>query len=234
MKEKIVGIIGGMGPEATVDLMNRIIQGTPANDDVDNIRMIVDNNPKVPSRIKALIEGTGESPGPCMADMARRLQDYGADFLVIPCNTAHYYYPETADAVSIPILNMIDLTVDRVCTENGKLKKAGVLASTAVLNIKLYHEYFNKRDVETLFPEPEIQTDLMTLIRKVKAGQQDEEVILHFKQAAENLKAQGAECLIIACTELSVLADELQNSLPVYDASQVLATEIIRNAKPID
>ncbi|RLB91348.1 MAG: aspartate racemase RacD, partial [Deltaproteobacteria bacterium] len=86
--EKIVGILGGMGPEATVDLMQRIISLTPALDDIDHIRCIVDNNPKVPSRIKAIIEGDGEDPGPCMADMGRRLESWGADFLVIACNTA--------------------------------------------------------------------------------------------------------------------------------------------------
>ncbi|MCF8039781.1 MAG: aspartate racemase, partial [Desulfohalobiaceae bacterium] len=69
MKEKIVGIIGGMGPEATVDLMSRVLKATPAADDIDHIRLVVDNNPKVPSRIKALLENTGESPAPCLQDM---------------------------------------------------------------------------------------------------------------------------------------------------------------------
>ncbi len=91
-KERTVGILGGMGPEATIDLMQRIIRLTPALDDADHIRCIVDNNPKVPSRIKAIIEGDGEDPGPCMADMGRRLGAWGADFLAIACNTAHYYY----------------------------------------------------------------------------------------------------------------------------------------------
>ncbi|MGY9013879.1 MAG: aspartate/glutamate racemase family protein, partial [Rhodospirillales bacterium] len=91
MREKTVGVIGGMGPEATVELMSRIIAKTPANDDVDHIHMIVDNDPKIPSRIKALLEGTGEDPGPYIANMARKLQTAGADFLVMPCNTAHLY-----------------------------------------------------------------------------------------------------------------------------------------------
>ena len=90
--EMVPGIIGGMGPEATVDLMQRIIANTSAIDDVDHIRCIVDNNPKIPSRIKAILEQGGENPGPSMAEMARRLEKWGADFLVIPCNTAHYYY----------------------------------------------------------------------------------------------------------------------------------------------
>ena len=97
-----------MGPEATVDLMQRIIRLTPALDDADHIRCIVDNNPKVPSRIKAIIEGNGEDPGPCMADMGRRLESWGADFLVIACNTAHYYYDAVQEAVNIPVINLIE------------------------------------------------------------------------------------------------------------------------------
>lgn len=233
MTEKIVGVIGGMGPEATVDLMRRVIAATPAQDDVDHIRMIVDNNPKVPSRIKALIEKTGESPGPCMAEMGQRLQVYGASFLVIPCNTAHHYYQEVARAVDIPVLNMIELTAERICREHSGINKAGILASTAVLNIKLYHGYFADRGVQTLFPAPDAQADLMSLIRKIKAGQLSDDVIDHFEFAAENLKAQGAECLIVACTELSVLANMAQNALPIYDASQVLAEEVVRRAKQL-
>ena len=113
-KEKIVGILGGMGPEATVDLMQRIIRLTPALDDADHIRCIVDNNPKVPSRIKAIIEGGGEDPGPCMAEMGRRLESWGADFLVIACNTAHFYYDAVRDAVTIPVINLIDLVANHV------------------------------------------------------------------------------------------------------------------------
>ena len=231
MTNKMVGILGGMGPEATVDLMKRVILATPAQDDVDHVRMIVDNNPQVPSRIKALIDKVGESPGPCMADMGRSLQQYGADFLVIPCNTAHHYYQEVVDAVNVPVLNMIELTVDLICNENSKINKVGVLASTAVLDIGLYHDFFQARHVDTLFPQLPEQAELMALIQKVKAGQYDANVIAGFNRAAENLKNQGAQCLIIACTELSVLANELKNQLPTYDASQVLAEEIVKNAK---
>jgi aspartate racemase len=128
MEEKIVGIIGGMGPEATVDLMKRVIRATPAADDIDHIRMVVDNNPKVPSRIKALVERTGESPVPCMAEMARRLTAWGVDFLAIPCNTAHYYYDQVRAAVTIPVLNMVDRTTARVIDENPKIRRVGLLA----------------------------------------------------------------------------------------------------------
>ena len=130
--ERTVGILGGMGPEATVDLMQRIIRLTPALDDADHIRCIVDNNPKVPSRIKAIIEGDGEDPGPCMADMGRRLEAWGADFLAIACNTAHYYYDAVREAVHIPVINLIDLVANHVKDQFPELGKVGILASPAV------------------------------------------------------------------------------------------------------
>ena len=88
MKRKVAGILGGMGPEATIDLMKRVFRATPAQDDRDHVHLLVDNNPQVPSRIQALLEKTGESPGPCLCDMARKLESWGADFLAMPCNTA--------------------------------------------------------------------------------------------------------------------------------------------------
>ena len=147
-KEKIVGILGGMGPEATVDLMQRIIRLTPALDDADHIRCIVDNNPKVPSRIKAIIEGDGEDPGPCMADMGRRLESWGADFLVIACNTAHYYYDAVQQAVTIPVINLIDLVAGHVSGNYPKLRRIGMLASPAVAMTGLYTRRFSRLGIE--------------------------------------------------------------------------------------
>lgn len=231
MVEKIVGIIGGMGPEATVDLMRRVIEMTPVEDDADHIRMLIDNNPKVPSRIKALIEGTGESPAPCMAEMARGLVRQGADFLVIPCNTAHYYYDEVAAAVSAPIINLIELTAQTVHVQQPGIHKIGLLASSALRMIELYEPWFRTLGIEILYPEESDQVQLMQLIRDVKAGRSTDAQIVAYNSTAKNLEAQGAQCLVVACTELSVLDDKLQSALPIYDASNLLAAEIVRLAR---
>ncbi len=227
---KIVGVIGGMGPEATVDLMQRVIDATPAHDDADHIRMLVDNNPKVPSRIKALIEGTGESPAPCMVDMARGLERLGADFLVIPCNTAHHYYPDVAAAVEIPVVNLIELTAHSAKTAQPGLKKVGLLASNALQMIRLYEPWFERLQVTVHYPQPEHQQAVMALIRAVKARAQTAEQLDAYQRAAEDLAAQGVECLVVACTELSVIGDQLRTSLPVYDASDLLARHIVETA----
>ncbi|WP_116474369.1 cysteate racemase [Zobellella maritima] len=231
MSEKTVGVIGGMGPEATVDLMRRVIAATPAKDDADHIHMLVDNNPKVPSRIKALIEGTGESPGPFMADMARGLERAGVDFLVIPCNTAHMYYPDVVAAVDIPVVNILDVTVQQVKRCQPGIRKVGMLASTAVENIRLYHDKFDDEGIETLFPSPDHQANVMSLIKRVKAKTHDAEILARYNEAAEDMKAMGAECIILACTELSVISDKLTIDLPIYDASQLLAEEIVFRVK---
>ena len=231
MTDKVVGVIGGMGPEATVDLMMRVIRATPAEDDIDHIRMLVDNNPQVPSRIKAIIEGTGESPAPCMAQMARNLAASGADFLVIPCNTAHYYYDEVCRAVDIPVMNMIDVTVETVLNENASIRTVGLLASKAVLLTGIYTKPFKGKGVDVIYPCPEVQELLMASVRKIKTGKYDigdREVL---QSAAEELVGKRAEALIIACTELSIICEGLDAGVKVYDSSQVLAESIVRMAK---
>ena len=227
--EKVPGILGGMGPEATVDLMKRIIALTPASDDVDHVRCIVDNNPKVPSRMKAIIDGDGENPGPCMADMGRRLETWGADFLVIPCNTAHHYYYDVADAVTIPVVHLIDLVVETVVSQNPGIRQAGVLASTAVLMTKLYETRFAARGVEVVYPDEPVQERLLGVIRRVKAGETGELVRHDFAEICAHLAGKGAEVGILGCTELGIIGQDLP--IRSVDAADVLAREIVAVAK---
>ena len=229
-RRKTVGILGGMGPEATVDLMRRVIAGTPAHDDADHIRMLVDSNPRVPSRIEALVEGTGESPVPCLVEMARGLERQGADFLVIPCNTAHHYHTEIAAAVGVPVLNMIEMTARGAGAACPDLTRVGLLASSALLRIRLYEPWFERLGVGVLYPKSGVQRALMELIRAVKAGRHTTAQVAACDRAAEDLKAQGAQCLVVACTELSVIAERLNTDLPVCDAADVLARAVIREA----
>ncbi len=229
MIEKTVGILGGMGPEATVDLMQRIIRLTPALDDIDHIRCIVDNNPKVPSRIKAIIEGTGEDPGPVMADMGRGLEAVGADFLVIACNTAHHYYPAVADAVSIPVIDMVALVTDYIHEHFSEVQTVGLLASPAVNITGLYAREFKRFDFKDVWPFPDAQSLLFDVIKRVKKGDTGSLVRKEYKEVCSGLKEKGAEVAIVACTELSALDEKL--SLPTIDAAEVLAQEIISFAK---
>ncbi len=233
MSEKIVGIIGGMGPEATVDLMARVIKATPALDDIDHIRLVVDNNPRVPSRIKALIDKTGESPLSCLQDMARKLATWGVDFLAMPCNTAHFYHPWVQEAVDIPVLNMIDLAVAAVISENPGLETVGLLASTAVLDLRLYEKRFAEKGVRLISPTDSLQNEVMDAIRKIKTSNYGREVVESTQAAADDMVERGAGALLVACTELSIIGYRLKTPKTCHDASQILADAIVKKVKNV-
>jgi aspartate racemase len=229
MAEPVVGVLGGMGPEATVDLMRRVITATPAEDDGDHIHMIVDNNPKVPSRIKALIEGTGENPGPALARMARRLEAAGTDFLVIPCNTAHHYWHYAADAVSIPVWNLVELTLGAIAAGFGPQARVGMLVSPAVRDTRLYERHAGGYGMEFMYPRE--QQRVLNLIKAVKAGRAGADQLAVFQATAQALGNAGAEVLVLACTELSIIADRVALDIPVLDTLQVLAEGIVAAVK---
>lgn len=233
-QEKTVGIIGGMGPEATVDLMARLVRLTPALDDADHVRCIVDNNPKVPSRIKALIEGGGESPAPELKDMARRLEAWGADFLAMPCNTSHYYFQDIQDAVSIPVLNLIEITTHEVVEQQPGIATAGILGSTTMILTGLYQQAFAACGRNVVYPETGCQDRVMAAIKDIKKGCVNQ-VAPALAEALSSLQAQGARAVVVACTELSLLSfaslSTTPQPLPRYDASDILARAIIRICK---
>ncbi|MBZ0262497.1 MAG: amino acid racemase [Hyphomicrobiales bacterium] len=222
----ILGIIGGMGPEATVELMARIVKATPAGDDADHLHMIVDNNPKIPSRIAALIDGTGESPAPELVRMARGLQAAGATFLAMPCNTAHSYAQDISAAVSIPLLNMVDRTADRIA---HRYRHVGLLASTAVVRLRLYHRALGDRGMVVL--ESHVQDEVMEIIKAVKRGKLDEKVRHSFSGAAHALALRGADVLLVACTELSLLADAIDMPVPTVDSLDILRDSVVEYAQ---
>ena len=223
-QEKCVGVLGGMGPDATVDFMNRLIRLVDAREDSDHIRCIVDNNPKVPSRIKALFEGGTEDPAPCLTDMARRLEAWGTDFLVMPCNTAHHYYGQIQRAVRIPVLNMIELAAKAAQQKFPHLRKAGILATSATVRVGLYEKAFSALGIETLYPDASEQAGLLALIKSIKAGQLGDAQRAALITTGRHVLDKGAQALVLACTELSVIAPQ-RDELPFVDASQALAEE---------
>lgn len=227
--EKTVGILGGMGPEATVDLMQRIIANTPARDDVDHIRCLVDNDPKIPSRIQAILGNHDENPGPYLARMAKGLEAWGADFLVIPCNTAHAYYSYVAEAVHIPVVHLIDLVVDQVVREKGTAECVGILGSNTIVKTQLYTEKFAAVGMQVIYPDDDVQEQLFQIIRRVKKGETDGLILQELRTIARHLKAKGATTAILGCTELGIIAEDLP--FLVIDAAEVLAQEVVAVAK---
>ncbi|HEY5337467.1 MAG TPA: amino acid racemase [Rhizomicrobium sp.] len=228
MAEKVVGVIGGMGPEATVDFLRRLVAGVPARDDADHLHVLVDNNPKIPSRIAALIEGGGEDPLPTLIAMARGLEKQGADFLTIPCNTAHYYLSAIAKAVSIPVLDMVALAIARLTALSPRPRAVGMLASPAVQKVGLYAARLKDAGFDALFPDVAGEEKMLGVIRAVKANAVTPQHRADYAAVAKSLQA---DAYLIACTELSVLGPPEGVTLPSIDALDALVDETIRIAK---
>jgi aspartate racemase len=221
-----VGILGGMGPEATVLLMARVIAMTDARDDHDHVPLMVDNNTQVPSRIKAILDKTGENPGPTLAKMAVRLAENNAEALAMPCNTAHYYAAFIEDSVNIPLLNMIDLAADRVAGMDLEGRAAGLLASPAVQCTGIFDQAFTKRRIRTVYPAD--QNEILSAIRTLKSDSESKGARKTLKNAACELMDAGVDVLLIACSELSIIAKVIPENFPRLDTIDVLAEEIIK------
>ena len=145
--KKIVGVIGGMGPLATSDLFNKIIKYTDANKDSEHIHIIIDNNTSIPDRSKFILEN-GESPLNEIVSSAKKLENAGVDFIIIPCNTSHSLYDEIAKRINTPIINMIDEVAKEL--EKLNIKKVGLLATTGTIKSGIYKKYLDIHNIETI------------------------------------------------------------------------------------
>lgn len=228
--DKTVGVLGGMGPEATLEFMRRVLKTTVAEDDADHLRLLVDNNPKVPSRIRALIDGTGEDPSPTLVTMARGLVSAGADLLVIPCNTAHWYWPAVQAAVNVPVLDVVTLTVSALRAQPSQPSRIGLLGSVAIQRVGLFESRLREAGLESLYPNDADQRRLLQVIRDVKAGRRFDDLLQPYHEVALTLERDGAEALLVACSELSVLPAPAM-ALPVLDTLDLLVEATVAAAK---
>lgn len=224
-----VGILGGMGPEATVLLMSRVIAAVPARGDADHVPLIVDQNPQVPSRIAHLIEGTGADPAPVLADMARRLERAGAEALAMPCNTAHHYLETIRLAVSIPVLDMVAASARRARQAAVQGARVGLLASPAVAKVGLFDRALAAEGVEVVHPAS--GDDLLAAIRTIKSEGPVPSARAALLRASEALLTDGAEVQLIACTEFSLIADAVAPGVHAIDTLDVLVDEIVEFAQ---
>lgn len=217
-----IGILGGMGPEATVLLMQRLIRAVPARDDSDHIPLLVDMNPQVPSRIAALIEGTGPSPEPVLVAMARGLQRAGATALAMPCNTAHHYAPAIRRAVTIPLIDMVELSADAALRAAGPGGAAGILASPAVRRTGLFDAALSARGLRAVYPAPQPQEDLLRAIRAIKRNGVTDADRQALHAARASVEGAGARVSLVACTELSLAIDPAQSGGTLIDTLDAL------------
>ncbi len=228
MVEKTIGILGGMGPEATIELFHRILSLTPAGRDQDYLHVLIDSNPKIPDRTAAII-GEGESPLPALIAAAQNLERAGADFIAIPCNTAHYWLHELREEVSIPIIDMIGETASRIADQQPALHKIGLLATTGTLQSGLYQRAFAEGNIDLIVPSEEQDAVIMSAIHAIKAG--DHSVKSAVIEVAQELMACGAQGIIPGCTELSLVVPADSLSVPVFDPLSILAERAVSLAR---
>lgn len=227
MAKKVIGILGGMGPLATADLFQKITLHTAAACDQEHPRVCIDSNTAIADRTAALLHG-GADPTEEMVRSARRLESIGAELLVMPCNTAHNFHAAVQKSVSIPVLHMIALTRDALKAKG--VRRAALLATDGTVETGIYQRSFEGSGIELLCPEGEDQAAVMDIIYNgVKAGDMAHDVSA-LRRCCEKLLGQGAEVLILGCTELPLAKDIYHLDYPTVDPTLELAFGAIRAA----
>lgn len=222
---KTLGIIGGLGPMATAYLLQLIIEMTDANTDQEHLDCIVFDRPNVPDRTAYILDHGKPSPLPALQDMARQLEALGCGVLCTPCVTAHYFHRELAGCVGVPLLHMPEETAAELA-RSGR-QRIGVMATTGTVESGLFQAAFGHYGLETVLPGEEGQRRVMSLIYEdVKAGKRPDPG--KFAAVAQELAARGAECVVLGCTELSLLKRDGLTSGPVLDALEVLAKRCVQ------
>jgi len=229
MNQRVIGVLGGLGPWATLDLFEKMLRLTPAARDQDHLRIIIDNNPKIPDRSPAIL-GDGEDPVPALVDTARNLERAGAECIVIPCNTAHAFYEPIRAAVGIPVLHIMDEVARAAADEMPGLHAVGVLATRATIVSGLYHRSFARIGVEVLGPDAGGQDVINEAIYGVKAGRMGPEVTRGLVAVSERLIRGGAQALVLGCTELPFVLRPGDVPVLLLDSNFILARAAVRFA----
>ncbi len=222
-----VGVLGGLGPEATVDFMGRVLALTPAESDQDHIHLLVDQNPSVPNRQEAILRG-GEDPAPAIVRMAQRLEAAGSDFLVMPCNTAHAWEDAIRSEVSIPFLSIVDATAAAI--PEG-IASAGLMTTPAGLASDCYQRALRDRGIDTIHHDDAGLDELMKLVYAIKIGDTGTSVAAGMRELAADLINRGAELIIFGCTEIPIVLDAGDIPVPALSSTDELAKRTIAIAR---
>jgi len=223
-KRKILGVLGGMGPMATVDFLAKLTKATPASRDQEHIPIIVRFCPQIPDRSDA-IEGRGLSPQGALEAEALKIERDGAQALVIPCNTAHFWFEPIARRLSIPVLHIADAVVEQL-PAHLRATPVGLVATRGTLRSAIYQA--RHPDIHWIAPSSEtVENDVMPAIRCVKAGRFSD-AAMFLNRAIEELQGAGAASVVLGCTELPLAYQAHNNRLHVVDATEALARRAVR------
>lgn len=221
--DRLVGVIGGMGPDATIDFMSRVLTATPAQADQDHVRMLIEHNPRIPNRQLAM-RGEGEDPGGVMAIIAARLEAGGAEFIVMPCNLAHAWAGDIRAAISVPFISIVDESVSRALqhVDGGAI---GVLTTPGCFTAGLYQAALAGHELVSQTPDELAET--MEFVDRIKAGDKSAPVKEGLRLLAERLVARGAEVVIGACTEFPLVLESSVFTVPFVSSTEVLAEKTV-------
>ncbi|MFM0335972.1 cysteate racemase [Paraburkholderia fungorum] len=202
-----IGVLGGVGPAATVDFMEKLVRNTPATCDQEHIKVMVEQNPQIPDRTKALL-GNGDDPTLALYAGCKTLEAGGADIIAIPCNTAHAFLERIQPSLNVPIVNMLTCTVDYLRASFPNLREVGLLATSGTLASRVYEQALEARGLLQVAPAPAAQARLMNAIygpAGTKAGFMSGECSDDVAAAVDDLVAQGVQVIVLGCTELPLL-----------------------------
>ncbi|MBW2337150.1 MAG: amino acid racemase [Deltaproteobacteria bacterium] len=241
MTDKTIGVLGGMGPEATLDCFGKIIKNTPAKTDQDHLRVVIDSNPAIPDRIAAIV-GDGESPVPALIAECRVLEKAGADFIIIPCVTVHVFLSEIQAHSQLPILSIIDAVAEAVCRKIPEARTIGLMGTIATIQGGLFQKRLAEESINTLLPDRAAQAKIIDAIKDIKdirSPRTRSEITAALIEAARSLinkKPEGARAIIAGCTEIPLALGQEHLPVPYFDALTILARAAIRRAgrTPVD
>ena len=229
---KTIGILGGMGPEATEYMFGLIIRNTKVREDQDHIPVVIYSNPKVPHRTDAIFK-KGASPTPLLIEGVKLLKQAGADFIIVPCITAHYFLSEVTEAVDFSLLSLLKESLKWAQEHIPALKKVGLIASTGTLKSGLFHTTYEAAGIEVIGPEDDEQESVMDAIygpKGIKAGFTtgiSKEMIVN---AAKILIGRGAEAIIAGCTEVPLVLKPEDIPVPLIEPMEIVAKASILEA----
>ncbi|MGE4592095.1 aspartate/glutamate racemase family protein [Alcaligenes sp.] len=231
--DKIIGVLGGMGPKATADFLVKLTEATPAVTEQDHLHVLIDCNPKVPDRNRA-IAGQGVSPAGALVEMARGLERSGADFLVMACNTAHAFERDVRAAVRVPFISIVAEACDACIRQWPVACRVGVLAAQGCIDTGLYQNALGRRGITSICLSADEQNGFNALLYDIKLGRPVSETRPRMAALAQKLVASGADVVIAACTEVPLVLSQDDLAVPLLDATQNLATRCVRYARGLE
>lgn len=224
MKKEILGVIGGLGPSATAHFMDLVINMTQANSDQENLEMIIYNFPSIPDRTGYILGKSDKSPLPEMLRIGKLLAEQGVTNIAIPCITAHYFYQEIAEGIPVPVINAIAETISLLKAQG--IQKVGIMATDGTIRTGFLSRELEAAGIEVVIPSALRQEDIMHLIYKnLKAGKQPETE--RFRHVQKELSEQGAQVIVLGCTELSLIKKYVQIGPGFLDIVEVLAQQSV-------